>query len=43
MRHDSSVHSLLQSVLILLATAVLVVVVFRPLRLPGNVPQRVER
>jgi len=34
MRHDSFVHSLLQSVLILLATAVLVVVVFRSLKLP---------
>jgi len=34
MRHDSSVHSLLQSVLVLLATAVLVVVVFRSLKLP---------
>ena len=34
MRHDSGVHSLLQSVLILLATAVLVVVVFRLLKLP---------
>src|SRR5512134_1381520 len=34
MRHDSFMHSLLQSVLILLATAVLVVVVFRSLRLP---------
>jgi CPA2 family monovalent cation:H+ antiporter-2 len=34
MRHDSAVHSLLQSVLILLATAVLVVVVFRSLKLP---------
>ena len=34
MRHDSFVHSLLQSVLILLATAVGVVVVFRSLKLP---------
>src|SRR5512134_268973 len=34
MRHDSFMHSLLQSVLVLLATAVLVVVVFRSLRLP---------
>ena len=34
MRHDSFVHSPLQSVLILLATAVLVVVVFRSLKLP---------
>jgi len=34
MRHDSGVHPLLQSVLVLLATAVLVVVVFRSLRLP---------
>src|SRR3989304_5654949 len=34
MRHDSFVHSLLQSVLILLATAVRVVGFFRPLKLP---------